>query len=217
MTYTIGEFRTAQAANGMLVDISISGWRLDLTVSNKFRWLNNVTAHCNTEQDASTISFEMELQRDRLSRSATEDEISLAVHQVPSGENVGKVQTVFKEVNLNCASLTITITADGNPMPRDDQRSWTFGFDFDFSVQLLTLNRRRGTCKIMSINKPSEDLQTGRGLGTPESVLKEDRQIGVDAWCELDIERMGKLVSGGTEMWYLMAVGYSRNSQLSTL
>jgi curved DNA-binding protein CbpA len=193
------EYRTMQTPVGTVFDIKISDWRLHILVSNKFRFINDGSELSNANEDTATVTFEIGLERDKSSSETwglTSNELTIKVQDVPASLHVSKVLTLFRELNTRTTSLTITLIA-GNKRKRAERTMlWEFGFDFDMNNQFATINRQRGTCMMFSVDEPPAEVQNGRGIGTPEHVLKEDKQLNANAWCFWVIADRGRRCTG---------------------
>jgi hypothetical protein len=213
------EYRTMQTPVGTVVDIKISDWRLHILVSNKFRFINDVSELSNANDDTTTVTFEIGLERAKCSSETwepTSNELTIKVQDVPGSLHVSEVRTLFRELNTRTTSLTITLIADNKRKRAERRTPWEFGFDFDMNNQFATINRQRGTCMMFSVDEPPAEVQNGRGMGTPEHALKEDKQLNANAWCLLGDHRQGKAIygDGGKEMWRVVAVGYKTGAKL---
>jgi hypothetical protein len=165
------------------------------------------------------VTFEIGMERDKCSSETwepTSNELTIKVQDVPGSLHVSKVRTLFRELNTRTKSLTITLIADNKRKRAERTTPWEFGFDFDMNNQFATINRQRGTCMMFSVDEPPAEVQNGRGMGTPEHVLKEDKQLNANAWCLLGDNRQGKAIygDGGKEMWRVVAVGYKTGAKL---
>ncbi|KAH7094513.1 hypothetical protein FB567DRAFT_542952 [Paraphoma chrysanthemicola] len=181
------EYRTMQTSDGTIIDIKISTWRFDILISNKLRFTNTVTELSNPSINTSSVSFEVVLERDKSSSEAL-------------GQTVNELTFKVHEI------------------PNDLHRTipWELGFDFDMNNQFATIKRQRATCMMLSVDEPVVEVQSGRGEGTPENVLREDAQFSADEWCMLGGNRLGKAVygDGGMEMWRMVAVGFKKGAKL---
>ncbi|KAF2035631.1 hypothetical protein EK21DRAFT_54040 [Setomelanomma holmii] len=212
------EFRTMKTSAGTLVNIKISNWRLDILFSKKFRFINDVSELSDPTKTSDIVSFEIGLERDKNANEVcdpTINELTIKVQEVPGKLHISNIQTIFRELSARTTSLIITLTATNMPWLIQRTLPWEFGFEFDMNNQFATINRQRATCMIFSVEEPPLEVQTGRGIGTPEHVLKED-ELKANAWCVLGDDRLCTVMygSGRVEMWGLVAVGYRKGARL---
>ncbi|KAF2833925.1 hypothetical protein CC86DRAFT_462169 [Ophiobolus disseminans] len=206
------EYRTMTTPTSTIMDIKISEWRLTALISSKFRFTNDVSELSDPNDGSRVISFAVGLERDTNSPESWEPtvkELTIKVQEMPGDFYIKKVQTIFKQMSRSALTLVITITADASPHAF---MSWKFGFDFDLNSQIQTRRRLHGTCMIFSVDKPPTFVRYGHGLDTPENVLKWDKQLKANAWCDLGNDRVAKVTYGGIEMWRFCAVGYRKGS-----
>ena len=97
------------------VDIAISGWRIRLRISPKFRFLNDVTELSDPRNGSQTVSPEIGLQRAREVRSSLEHaipELILDIEDIPNYLRISGMQTLLRELMPGSCSLVMTITAN---------------------------------------------------------------------------------------------------------
>lgn len=208
------EYRYKSTSNGTLIDIAISTWRLQLHISSKFHFTNDLSELSNLEDGPECVCFDIGLQRDITSNemvAPTINEITIKVLSIPNNLSISKVKTLFRCLGVNNASLTLTLVAVPSTPP-SPSLPWQLGFDFDMKDYLESHNPNNATCLIFSVDEPSEASSSEEGLDSPEVALKCDKQLNVDAWGELGSDRLMKMKYGSVEMWQLAAVGYNSSS-----
>jgi hypothetical protein len=136
----------------------------------------------------------------------------LGITNVPNNLRVSSVQTIYKELTKLSSSLTVTIIASPHGI-QTHLYPWKFGFNFDLTYP-DAWQRVRGTCMIFSVDEPSDTLQNGRGLDTPECALKWARHLKANAWCELGPLRVKRVKYDEVTMWRLASVGYRKGEFL---
>ncbi|KAI1589015.1 DnaJ DnaJ-class molecular chaperone with C-terminal Zn finger domain [Pyrenophora tritici-repentis] len=205
--YLRAEYRYGNTPIATDVDVTISGWRIRLRISSKFRFLNDLTELSDPRDDSQMVGFEIGLQRAREVHSNLENvipELTIDVEIIPSKLRVSGLQALLRELTPGSCSLVVMITANRSVW---HEMPWTFGLDFDMN-HLVKGSLKRGTCTIFSIDEPAEHLQAGQGLDTPECVLKWDKALKANRFHHLGAARVGICDYGGVEMWRLSAVGY---------
>jgi len=189
------------------VDVAVSGWRIRLRISSKFRFLNDLTELSDPRDGSQIVSFEIGLQRARETHSNLENTIPeriLDVENIPNNLRISGLQTLLRELTPGSCSLVVTISAHYSAS-RD--ALWTFGFNFDMN-HLVKGSPKRGTCMIFTVDEPAEHLQTGQGLDTPECVLKWDKALKANKLQNIGTARMERCVYNDVKMWRLLALGY---------
>lgn len=154
-----------------------------------------------------TVGFEIGLQRAREARSNLENtipELTLDVEDIPNNSRISGMQTLLRELTPSSCSLVVTITVTQSA---SHDIPWTFGFNFDMN-HLVKGSSRRGTCMISTVDEPAEYLRTGRGLDTPECMLKRDKALKANKFHPLGAARVERCGYDDVEMWRMAALGY---------
>lgn len=213
--------RYMETGTGTIVDVSISGWRLQLHLSTKFRFLGDMT-ELSDKLNNKTICFKIDLAYNSASREsfgATSNELVIKIEHLPSwidatpGSKCGIVrfQTIFAEPLFDMSTLTISITAGAQSGTMQDLSSesrvpWEFGFDF--SLGWDAVSHRRGKCLIFSIAQPPLVPDFYDGMDSPGLALMKDPGIKASHFMDLQGVRAMKIKYGDVEMWRLAAVGW---------
>jgi hypothetical protein len=96
-----------QVSTGRILDVKISDWRLNLLISSKFRFTNDMTELSDPDAHPRIISFSVGLARD-----STYNELTVKVQSVPGESYISEAQALFKKINEHSATLIFTLTAD---------------------------------------------------------------------------------------------------------
>lgn len=213
--------RHMETGTGTIVDVSISGWRLQLHLSTKFRFLEDMT-ELSDKLDNKTIWFKIDLAYNSASREsfgATSNELVIKIKHLPSwidatpGSKCGIVrfQTIFAEPIFDMSTLTISITAGARSgimpdFPSESRVPWEFGFDF--SLGWDAVSHRRGKCLIFSIAQPPLLPDFYDDMDSPGFALMRDPSTKASHFMNLQGGRAMKIRYDDVEMWRLAAVGW---------
>lgn len=213
--------RYMEDETGTTVDVIISTWRLQLQLSPKFRFLNDMS-ELSDRRDNKTICFEIGLFYNSAAQASYKSlakDLVVNVEQLPSwidgvpGSKCGivRLQTVFKASLHGTPTLTISITAGAQSgttagLPVKPPVPWKFGFDCDLSGNIIS--RYRGTCLIFTADEPSLLYDRYDGIDSPGYILRQDLGVIASHFKNMQSEWKLKMNYGNVEMWRLAAVGW---------
>ncbi|KAF9738490.1 hypothetical protein PMIN01_03773 [Paraphaeosphaeria minitans] len=212
--YPEGATRYATTDIGTEIHILISKWRLNLHLSSKFKFLNDVSELSNRHEDDS-ISFKISLAYTSdpgEAHDAIINELTVKVEFLPQERSPGsapwgiaRLQTVFKESISDMPSLTVTLSA-GSLGQSECRLPWEFGFDFDLNEGVRS--HRRGTCLIFSCEGFPGYFPEYVGVESAEYELKKDKDVRANMYKDLGDDKVLKMEYGRVTMWRLAAVGW---------
>ncbi|KAJ4294325.1 hypothetical protein N0V90_008015 [Kalmusia sp. IMI 367209] len=185
-------YRYMLTDTGTVIDICISKWRLQLNLSPKFRFLNNLTELFDP-RDQDNVSFELAMAYDGEADASGYNELTIKIMSLPQSTcsmRIAGFQALFKDTTAACPTLTLTVIAEPC-YPHQSCLPWEFGFDFDLGSDVPL--DRVGTCLMFSI-----DVPTG---ASPEHVLGRDEVLKANSFEPLGQEELMKLAYGNVVMW----------------